>query len=189
MTRTQKLASLAVLSIVVVAIAQTDRPRPAGSPSVVSSFLRWGGGAFYANNCIKLDAQGQAVDAGGPCSLPAGNVLFYSGARPNGNCVKFDAAGNAVDAGAPCGTGSGGGGSPPTWNMVDFEVPLGIVNGVTNSFTLANAPNPPASLKVFRNGLRLRAGGVDFTLTGSTINFVPASVPQVGDQFFVEYRY
>lgn len=185
MSGKQYLTCLALVGV--LAVAQTSRPRPGGSPSVVSSFLRWGGGAFYANNCIKLDAQGQAVDAGGPCSLPAGNVQFYAGTRTNGNCAKFDASGNIVDAGAPCGAGSGG--SPPTWNLVDFEVPAGNVNGVTNSFTLANAPNPAFSLKVYRNGLRLRGGGVDYTLSGSTINFIPGAIPQIGDQFFVEYRY
>jgi hypothetical protein len=172
--------------MVIAALAQTSRPRTGTGPSLVSSYLMWGGGAFYSGNCVKLDAQGRAVDAGAPCSLPAGNVLFYSGTRTNGNCIKFDSQGRAVDAGAPCGTGSGG---APTWNMVDFEIPTGNVDGVTNSFTLANTPNPAASLKVYRNGLRLRGGGVDFTLSSRTINFVPAAIPQVGDQFFVEYRY
>lgn len=187
MSGKQHLACLALLGVV-VAIAQTSRPRPGGSPSVLSSFLRWGGGAFYAGNCVKLDATGSAIDAGGPCSLPAGNVQFYAGTRVNGNCAKFDASGNIVDAGAPCGTGSGGGASP-TWNLVDFEVPGGNVDGVTNSFTLANTPNPSSSLKVFRNGLRLRGGGVDYTLSGTTISFVAGAIPQLGDQFFVEYRY
>ena len=185
MSGKQHLACLALVGA--LAIAQTSRPRPGSAPSAVSSFLRWGGGAYYANNCIKLDAQGSAVDAGGPCSLPAGNVQFYAGSRTNGNCAKFDASGNIVDAGAPCGSGSGG--SPPTWNMVDFEVPAGVVIGVTNSFTLANTPNPANSLKVYRNGLLYRGGGVDFTVSGTVINLVPGSIPQTGDQFFVEYRY
>jgi hypothetical protein len=186
--RSYQAAAVVILFAVLLAFSQTSRPRPGASPSVVSSFLRWGGGAFYSGNCLKLDSTGAAVDAGGPCSLPAGDVLFFSGPRTSGHCLEFDAQGRAVSAGAPCGTGSGGG-SPPTWNIVDFEVPAGNVDGVTNSFTLANAPNPANSLKVFRNGLRLRAGGVDYTLNGTVINFLPAAIPQIGDQFFVEYRY
>jgi hypothetical protein len=178
--------SLAVMGII-AAVAQTSRPRPASSPSVVSSFLRWGGGAFTSGHCLMLDATGAAADAGAPCSLPSGNVLFFAGPRTSGHCVQFDEQGRAVSAGAPC--GAGGGGPGVNWVFVDFEVPSGSINGSNATFVLAHAPNPASSLKVFWNGLRLRAGGVDYQLTNNNIIVFTAGIPSTGDQLFVEYRY
>lgn len=73
-------------------------------------------------------------------------------------------------------------------NFVDAEVPAGVIDGSNAVFTLANAPNPPESMLLLKNGLKLRAG-VAFTLTGKTITFVPARKPQIGDILEVHYRY
>ena len=56
------------------------------------------------------------------------------------------------------------------WN----ETPTGTVNGSNTAFTLANTPNPLTSLKVFVNGMLMKAGGEDYTLVGDTITFVTA---------------
>lgn len=64
---------------------------------------------------------------------------------------------------------AGGGGRP-----ISNEVPTGTVNGTNKTFTLANTPVPVASLKVFVNGQRMKAGGEDFTLTSNSIAFVSA---------------
>src|SRR5262245_26122168 len=40
-------------------------------------------------------------------------------------------------------------------NFVDGESPAGVIDGVNSVFTLANAPNPAASLQLFRNGQKL----------------------------------
>lgn len=40
--------------------------------------------------------------------------------------------------------------------------------GDNQNFTLASAPNPAGSLKVYKNGQRIKGGGVDFTMTTTT---------------------
>lgn len=59
-------------------------------------------------------------------------------------------------------------------HIIDNETPSGTVNGTNKAFTLAHIPNPTASLKVYVNGMRMKSGGEDFTLSGSTITFVTA---------------
>jgi hypothetical protein len=49
------------------------------------------------------------------------------------------------------------------------EVPSGALNGSNTTFTLSVAPSPASSLFFFWNGQLLKAGGEDYTLTGSTI--------------------
>jgi hypothetical protein len=73
--------------------------------------------------------------------------------------------------------------------FVDGEVPTGAVNGTNTTFTLANAPNPSASLKLYKNGVLL-AQGVDYSLSGATITFVGTkAVPQSGDSLLASYRH
>ena len=45
-----------------------------------------------------------------------------------------------------------------------------------------------ASLTLQRNGMILKAG-LDYTLTGSTISFIPAATPQSGDVLQAFYRH
>lgn len=54
------------------------------------------------------------------------------------------------------------------------ESPGGTVDGANVTFTLAHAPNPPLSLMLYVNGQLMTAGGVDYTLSGSTITFLYA---------------
>lgn len=65
------------------------------------------------------------------------------------------------------------------------ETPAGTVNGVNVTFTLAAAPSPASSLFFFLNGVRLKAGGGDFTLASATVtmNFAP----QTGDVLAAYY--
>ena len=53
------------------------------------------------------------------------------------------------------------------------------MNGTNATFTLAATPNPAASLALYRNGL-LQNAGADYTLSGQTVQFVTAAVPQPG---------
>jgi hypothetical protein len=86
---------------------------------------------------------------------------------------------------------------PSHWNqdhdasgwMVDGEIPSGTINGVNKVFTLAAAPDPTSSLKLYRNGLRLIVNN-SYTLVGSTITFTDDqdSIPQTGDQLVADYR-
>jgi hypothetical protein len=72
--------------------------------------------------------------------------------------------------------------------FVDEEVPGGLVDGANPNFTLASAPSPVSSLHLYRNGL-LQKAGFDYTLTGSTVAFVTASIPQSGDTILASYRH
>src|SRR5712664_613045 len=63
--------------------------------------------------------------------------------------------------------------------FADAEVPVGTINGVNATFTLAHTVSPAASLKLFLNGQELIAGGTDYTLATATITMVAA--PKTGD--------
>ena len=79
-------------------------------------------------------------------------------------------------------------GAGVTSNFIDAEVPSGTINGSNLAFTLANAPNPTASLKLFKNGTMLQEN-VDYTLVNQTITFISAAVtPAPGDSLCAYYR-
>jgi hypothetical protein len=71
--------------------------------------------------------------------------------------------------------------------FIDGEVPAGTINGSNTAFTLANVPNPPTSLALFRNGLLLTQGG-DYTLSSNAITFLTGAVPQTSDVLAASYR-
>jgi hypothetical protein len=80
-------------------------------------------------------------------------------------------------------------GSGTAASFVDAEVPSGIMNGVNVGFTLANAPNPAMSLRLYKNGILLQQN-YDYTLTGSSIVFANTSIaPQPGDTLTAYYRH
>ncbi len=76
-----------------------------------------------------------------------------------------------------------GGGQPV---FVDSVTPTGTVDGVNAAFTLPSAPNPPLSLDL-TGGITYSAG-VDYTLSGSTITFLPGAVPTTGIVIRASYR-
>lgn len=65
------------------------------------------------------------------------------------------------------------------------ETPTGTIDGANATFTLSSAPNPAASLEVNLNGQYLKGGGVDFTLSGTTLTMTVA--PDVGSTLLVNY--
>jgi hypothetical protein len=69
---------------------------------------------------------------------------------------------------------------------VDAETPGGAVNGFNVTFTLANAPSPTVSLRLYDNGV-FQVQGTDYTLSGATITF--ANAPTAGDQLVAYYVY
>jgi hypothetical protein len=79
-------------------------------------------------------------------------------------------------------------GTGPTAKFVDAETPAGTVDGTNVTFTLANAPNPLLSLKLFKNGI-LMTQNVDYSLSGNTIVFNTSAMPQPGDSLLAAYRY
>lgn len=72
-------------------------------------------------------------------------------------------------------------------SIVDGETPAGVIDGVNAQFTLAQRPAPALSLRVFRNGLLLKAGE-DYSLSLDRITFVTESKPRSGDVLQVSYR-
>lgn len=100
------------------------------------------------------------------------------------------ASGNLTDclhvdgSSGPCGSSSGG---SSNLTFIDGESPAGLVNGLNAIFTLANAPQPPASLLLFRNGL-LQKQGADYSLSNSTITFLGSYLPQPADLLTASYR-
>ncbi len=129
-----------------------------------------------------------SVDSSGFFQFPAGQkhgtgskVQLFSGAEPVvEDCAKFDGSGNIVSAGGSCG-------SVHVPVFQDGVVPTGIIDGVNAVFTLSPAPNPPGSLELARNGIVQKAG-LDFTLSGGAITFLPAAIPQAGDTLLAWYR-
>ncbi len=79
------------------------------------------------------------------------------------------------------------GGSLPGVTFIDQETPSGTIDGTNGTFTLANQPNPSTSLTIYLNGLHLMLG-VDYSFSGSTLTFFPASTPQPGDVLIADYR-
>lgn len=61
--------------------------------------------------------------------------------------------------------------------------PTGTINGVNVTFTLPTTPGPV--VMIFRNGILQQGGGVDYTLSGSTVTFVVAPLP--GDILLTVY--
>ncbi len=72
-------------------------------------------------------------------------------------------------------------------SFIDAEVPGGAMNGANSTYTLAQTPNPVNSVAVYRNGL-LQSPGVDYSLSGSTVTFMPTSIPRATDVVTAYYR-
>ncbi len=75
-----------------------------------------------------------------------------------------------------------------TVQFADSETPAGAANGTNAAFALAHVPNPTGSPAVYRNGLFMKSG-LDYTISGQTLQFLPVSIPQPGDTILVYYRY
>jgi len=72
--------------------------------------------------------------------------------------------------------------------FVDLETPSGTIDGVNDTFPLADSPNPAGSLHLYKNGQLMLAGGQDYTLTGNVIVYGAGAIPQIGDVHRASYR-
>jgi hypothetical protein len=72
--------------------------------------------------------------------------------------------------------------------FADAEVPGGTANGTNLTFTLAFAPSPIVSLKLYKNGMLLQQHA-DYTVSGLTVTFSAAAAPSAGDQIVAYYRH
>ena len=123
------------------------------------------------NDLQQRPVKGASYAAGAVAVIDQNGQLEAAAGTP-GSCVMVDGTTG------PCGS------SGPAF--VDSEIPGGAANGTNLVFTLQNSP-AGSSLMLFRNGIYMLAGS-DYTLTGSTIQFVPAAVPQSGDTLVASYR-
>jgi hypothetical protein len=65
------------------------------------------------------------------------------------------------------------------------EIPSGLINSLNTSYTIANTP-VTGTVMVFLNGLlQAPGGGLDYTISGTTITFVKA--PHTGSDLYVYY--
>lgn len=72
-------------------------------------------------------------------------------------------------------------------SIIQNEVPGGTVNGSTTAFTVASAAGMvTGSLKVYKNGVRMKGGGADFTQTATGFTMVTA--PATGTVLLVDYN-
>ncbi len=72
--------------------------------------------------------------------------------------------------------------------FIDDQSPQGTIDGANTTFVLTSAPTPLLSLKLYKNGDLLQQN-TDYTLSGTTINFVSTAVtPKVGDSLVAFYR-
>jgi hypothetical protein len=94
------------------------------------------------------------------------------------------AAGNIGDCVYVDGTAGACGGPSP--QFFDAEIPGGVVDGVNQTFTLANPPSG-TSLMLFRNGMYMKAG-FDYNLTSTIVQFVSGAIPQPEDTLVASYR-
>jgi hypothetical protein len=120
-------------------------------------------GSAYATGRVAV------IDAMGLLEGIAGDVS---------DCVHVDGSSG------PCGTAGAGTAGP---NFTDAEVPAGPMNGANGSFTLSAVPIPTSSLALYRNGV-LQKPGLDYNLSGNSIQFLTASTPQGGDTLLASYR-
>lgn len=72
-------------------------------------------------------------------------------------------------------------------SIIQNEVPGGSVNGSNTAFTLASATGMvTGSLRVYKNGIRLKGGGNDFTETST--GFTMTTAPATGTPLLADYN-
>ena len=124
------------------------------------------------SSSVALFRNGLLMKPGMDYTVSGSSVLFQTGVAPQPGDTLLASYRLSV--------------SLPGVGFVDGETPAGTSNGVNTTFTLAQTPNPSASLALYRNGIRLKSG-LDFSMTGNTVTFL-AGIPQTGDVLLCSYR-
>lgn len=121
---------------------------------------------------LQLYLNGLEQTPGVDFTLSSKTITFTNGALPH--------AGDTMSAYyRVAGTG-------PVAQFADGETPGGTINGTNLAFTLAAAPSPATSLRLYKNGM-LQQQGSDYTVAGATVTF--SSAPQLGDAVTASYRH
>lgn len=125
--------------------------------------------------------------------LPSTALLFYvNGILQLGNSNDYAILGDTITMTYAPSSGSNVVATYPyattVQNTVWSEIPGGLVDGVNNVFTVANAPSPSSGLMFYVNGVLQRQGAsYDYTLAGSTITL--NYTPQSGSNLIATYPY
>lgn len=77
--------------------------------------------------------------------------------------------------------------SPVVSGAIQAEVPSGAINGSNTTYILTYAPYPVASMELYINGVFQIPGGVNYTLTGTTITMNTA--PNTGSTVYAKYNF
>jgi len=139
-------------------------------------------------------ARGQTTIAASQVVCPVGAVPVVTIALPPGtpggtkkmqlSCIALDPKSFVIDTTTTPATIKAVGS-----NLVEGEKPIGAIDGINLTFTLPTAaPAPAASLKLYRNGIRLSVT-TDYTVTGKIVSFVLGAQPQAGDTLIADYRF
>jgi hypothetical protein len=115
---------------------------------------------------------------------PAGVSAFYIRTLGGRVIVEPDASILIDLAATPPRVRAVGGAAPIAF--MDNQVPAGAVDGVNRIFNLISVP-AAGSLHLHRNGLLLKRD-VDYTLSGSQIQFMVATTPTTGSILLASYR-
>jgi phage-related tail fiber protein len=141
-------------------------------------------GADRGSYLMKSGAWIRTPDADSNAEVTQGMSFYIAEGTVNGAKTFVLTTPDPIVLGTTALTFAQTGGSTST--IVEGEVPSGSINGVNAAFTIANSP-VAGSVKVYLRGLRMRGGGVDYTLSDTTITFVTA--PTTGSEILVDYRY
>lgn len=151
-----------------------DAERPAGTPNGVTATFTLANSPSPATS-LSLYRNGILQTQGVDYTLSASSITFLG--------VSIPQTGDLLQAyyRMP--------GSGSSYSFADAEKPSGPINGSNVGFTLAHAPNPAASLRLYKNGILLLQN-TDYILTGSTVVFMSTKItPQTGDLLSAYYRY
>jgi hypothetical protein len=144
-----------------------------------------------------LTADSTALPLGVKWAAPTGGLsdptttkgdLIVRGSSPPATRLAVGSNGQVltVDSSQPLGVKWAAGGGGGALTQVYDEPPSGSIDGLNIVFTVLNAPNPPASLDLFLNGVEQRVS-IDYTLTGNSIQFtIP---PRPADNMYADYTH
>ena len=149
-----------------------DAEIPAGTVNGVNTTFTLASAPNPASS-LALYRNGLLLKQSGDFTLSGNSISFAAGAVPQPADSLLASYRTAV--------------ALPGVGFVDGETPAGAVNGVNTVFTLAQSPNPSASLALYRNGIRIKSG-LDYTSSGNSITFSSSYVPQTGDVLQCSYR-
>lgn len=144
----------------VIVVEYGDDPA-AAAVSINTTFPLTGGGDLHADRTLDV----AEFDATNPGVVPA-------------------SGGSSTDVLHADGSWSAAGGSA---NISIDEAPTGTINGINDTFTLANTPT--GGIFLYVSSISKCWSGVTYNLTGATIVFTAGNIPQTGDLISATYTY